>query len=55
MFLGDLGPLSSRSVVEVCVTPVLLYDCENWIVSKKLLRQLELFQGEVGKRILGLP
>ena len=30
-------------VVEVCVMPVLLYDCENWIVSKKLLRQLELF------------
>ena len=27
----------------------------NWIVSEKLLRQLESFQGEMGKRILGLP
>ena len=35
--------------------PILLYDCENWIVSEKLLRQLESFQGEMGKRILGLP
>ena len=55
VFLGDLSPLSSRSVVEVCVMPILLYGCENWIVSEKLLRQLESFQGEMGKRILGLP
>ena len=34
---------------------ILLYDCKNWIVSEKLLRQLESFQGEMGKRILGLP
>ena len=47
VFLGDLGPLSSRSVVEVCVMPILLYDCENWIVSKKLLRQVK---GPVEKR-----
>ena len=49
----DFGPLSSRSVVEVCVMSILL--CENWIVSEKLLSQLESFQGEMGKRILGLP
>ena len=52
VFLGDLGPLSSRSAVEVCVMPILLFCCDNWIVSKKLLRQLESFQGEMGK---GLP
>jgi len=39
----------------VCVMPILLYGCENWIVSVKLLRQLESFQGEMSKRILGLP
>ena len=44
VFLGDLGPLSSRSFVEVCVMSILLYGCENWIVSEKLLRQLESFQ-----------
>ena len=55
VFLGDLNPLSSRSVVEVCVMPILLYGCKNWRVSEKLLRQLEPFQGEMGKRILGLP
>ena len=30
-FQGDLSPLSTRSVVETCVVPVLLYGCENWI------------------------
>ena len=31
--------------------PILLYGCENWIVSEKLLRQLESFQGEMGKKL----
>ena len=28
-FQGDLSPLSSRSVVETCVMPVLLFGSEN--------------------------
>ena len=56
VFLGDLGPLSSRSVVEVCVMPILLYDCENWIVSEKHTETTGIVLGRDGcKRILGLP
>ena len=29
VFRGDLIPLSSRSVVEVCVMPIVLYGCES--------------------------
>ena len=29
VFQGDLSPLSCRSVLEICVMPVLLYGCEN--------------------------
>ena len=54
VFQGDLSPLSSRSVVEACVMPIVLYGCESWILSEELLRRLESFQGEMGKRILGL-
>ena len=28
-FQGDLSPLSTRSVIETCVVPVLLYGCAN--------------------------
>ena len=28
-FQGDLSPLSTRSVIETCVVPVLLYGCEH--------------------------
>ena len=55
VFQGDLSPLSSRSVVEVCVMLILMYSCENWIVSEELLRRLESFQEQMGKRILGVP
>ena len=54
-FQGDLGPLSSRSVVETCVLPVLTYGCESWILSEGDLKLLEAFQGEMAKRILKLP
>ena len=54
-FQGDLGPLSSRSVVETCVLPVLMYGCESWILSEGDLKLLEAFQGEMAKRILKLP
>ena len=32
-FQGDLSPLSTKSVINTCVLPVLLYGCENWILK----------------------
>ena len=34
-FQGDLSPLSTKSIIiETCVMPVLLYGCENWVVTE---------------------
>ena len=55
VFLGTLNPLSSRSIIECCVMPVLLHGCESWILNNSLLKKLESFQAELGKRILRLP
>lgn len=55
LFHGTLNPLSSRSITESCVFPVLLYGAESWILNLTLLRKLESFQCEVGRRILRLP
>ena len=54
-FHGTLNPLSSRSIIECCVLPTLLYGAESWILNTTLLMKLESFQGEIGKRILRLP
>ena len=54
-FQGDLSPLSSRSVLEVCVMPVLLNGCENWILTQALLERIESFQGELAKRNMKWP
>ena len=35
--------------------PVLLYGCENWILTEVLWEKLEAFQGELAKRILKWP
>ena len=35
--------------------PVLLYGCENWILTNRLMKQLECFQGEIAKRALRGP
>ena len=51
-FHGSLNPLSSRSIVESCVLPVLMYGSESWILNASLLQALESFQAELGKRIL---
>ena len=58
---GDLGvfhsllnPLSSWSLVESCVMPVLMYGAEACCINASLLLKLESFQTEVGK-ILRLP
>ena len=52
VFQGDLSPLSSRSVVETCVMPVLLFGSENWLLNRAMISSLEAFQGEIAKRIL---
>ena len=54
-FQGDISPLSSRSVLESCVMPILLFGSENWVVTEGLIEKLETFQGELAKRILKWP
>ena len=40
VFQGDLSPLSTKSVIETCVVPILLYGSENWILTDGLLQSL---------------
>ena len=49
VFQGDICPLSSKSVLECCVIPVLLYGCENWILTEPLCQKLESLQSELVK------
>ncbi len=51
-FQGKLNPIT---IYETCAVPILLYGCENWILTDSQLDLLEAFQGEIGKRILKLP
>ena len=39
-FQGDLSPLSTNSVIDTCVLPVLLYGSENWFLSEGNLVKL---------------
>ena len=52
--MGKLNPLTGRAIYETCVIPVLLYDCEDWVLSDANIIILEAFQGEIGRRILRL-
>ena len=54
-FQGDLNPLSTGSIIQTCVMPVLLYGCENWVLSDKSITQLQSFLGEMAKRALKWP
>ena len=54
-FHGLLNPLSSRSIIESCIIPVLLYGSENWVLNHSLLEALNSFQVELGRRALKLP
>ena len=54
-FQGNLSPLSSSSIYQHCVLPILLYGVENWIFTAESLQRLESFQGEVAKINLKLP
>ena len=49
VFHGNLFPLSSVSILETCVVPILLYGSENWIMTESLMKKLESFQGELAK------
>ena len=53
-FHGRLNPISSKTIYDVCIVPILLYGSENWILTVSLLDRLEAFQGEIGRRILKL-
>ena len=46
-------PLSSHSIVESYILPVLLYGSENWVLNHSL--SLESFQAELGRHVLKLP
>ena len=52
---SDVNPLFSRAVLQSCVMPVLLFGCENWILTETLWQKLEAFQGELVKRVLKWP
>ena len=54
-FHGNLNPLSTSSIYDTCVLPILLYGCETWLLNTSSLSQLERFQAELGRRILKLP
>ena len=51
----QVEPLSSCSIVEMCILPILLCGGENWVMSAESIKMLECFQGEIAKRILQLP
>ena len=53
-FQGKLNPLTGKAIFEACVVPVLLYGCENRVLSDTNLTTLEAFQGGIGRRILRL-
>ena len=52
---GKQNPLTCSEIFEVCILPVCLYGCENWLLTDSLLQLLETFQVEIGKKMLNLP
>ena len=55
MFQGDISSLSSRSVIECFVMPILMYGSENWILTEALIDKLEAFQEKLVKRVRKWP
>ena len=45
-FKGDPSPLSCRSILDACVMSILLYECENWLMTHALMEKVESFQAE---------
>ena len=54
-FQGDINPLSTKYVIDTCVMSVLLYGCDNWILTEKSVQLLESFLGWTAKRALKWP
>ena len=54
-FQGDLNPLSTGSVLETCVIPVLMYGSEIWILTERCIDLLVSFLGEMAKRVIKWP
>ena len=54
-FQGIFNPVSSCSIVQCRILPILLYGVENWIMSCESIKKLECFQGEIAMRILQMP
>ena len=54
-FHGDNNPLSTKSVIDACVMPVLHYGCENWILTERAIHQLESFFGWMIKKATKWP
>ena len=51
VYHGKLNPLSSSSIFESFVLPVLLYGCETWMLDATCIQALDRFQCEIGRRI----
>ena len=41
--------------VGACVMPILLYGCENWLMTHALMEKVESFLAELAKRVLKWP
>ena len=54
-YQGTLNPLSSISLFNTCVVPTLPSGSETWILTEQTIARLEMFQSQMGKRILKVP
>ena len=54
-YQGYLNPLNAKSLFFTCVIPALLYGCENWCLTETTVNRLEVFQSQMGKRMLKFP
>ena len=54
-FQGDINPLSTKSVIDTCVMPVLVCGCENWILIERAIHQLDSSLGWITKKVLKWP
>ena len=53
-FEGNLNPLTGRAIYEPCGIPILLYGCNNRILTETNIASLESFQNEICRRVLKL-
>ena len=44
-----------RSILDACVVPILLYECESWLMTHTLMEKVESFQEELAKTVLKWP